>query len=613
MSSPINNGQLFFVSITLTLMAGCASPPARMANWDIVIAADAPPGVGYAAEEFRVFFDQATGHLLPIVTQTDRRQRHVFIGPSAAMLASGVGFQTNDLGPDDLRIVVKEKNIAIAGGTPRGTIYGVYTYLEDYLGVRFLSPDHTHVPRLDASHRIAETNRIFRPVLGWRYCYYGPSQHNHAFAVRLRNNAITDDPRLGGKNPWELINHATYVSSSRYGKEHPEYFALVDGIRRANVAEDNYGEGGTQPCLSNPNVKQLTIAAVLKNLAQYPNRVNISVSQNDNGRYCRCDACQAIDDREGSQMGTVLELVNETAAAVEREHPGTRVGTLAYRYSRKPPKLLRPRPNVDIQLCSIEACLLHPINDPNCPLNAAFCRDLSGWGGICDRVFVWNYNVNFRDYLLPCPNLRVIGPNIRYFAANGVRGLFMQAAGGAKATELNDLRNYLICNLMWDPARDERVLMEEFIVLHYGKAAPFIREYINLIHNNAQQRNLHHNCFGRARDYGIDDDIAAQGLALFARAAVAAEDEVVRRRVEKASLCAYRAALEPLVDWLGRFQTDEKALRARPIPPELIKLRPVAQRFVELCDKYEVNLYSETQPMAQVKEVLQRVYLPKDQ
>ena len=52
------------------------------------------------------------------------------------MRTSNVGFETGKLGEADLGIVIRDGNIAIAGGRPRGTLYGVYTFLEDYLGDR---------------------------------------------------------------------------------------------------------------------------------------------------------------------------------------------------------------------------------------------------------------------------------------------------------------------------------------------------------------------------------------------------------------------------------------------------------------------------------------------
>ena len=77
------------------------------------------------------------------------------------MRRSQVGFDVDRFGPEDLRIVIRDGNIAIAGGRPRGTLYGVYTFLEDYLGVRFLTVDHTHVPPLGDDHPIGPFLPIF--------------------------------------------------------------------------------------------------------------------------------------------------------------------------------------------------------------------------------------------------------------------------------------------------------------------------------------------------------------------------------------------------------------------------------------------------------------------
>ena len=115
------------------------------------------------AEEFQEFFRQAGGLKLPIVHKITRWDKHVFIGSGMVMQASPVGFNVEDLGPEDLRIVVRDGNIAIAGGRPRGTLYGVYTFLEDYLGVRFLTHDHTHVPAVGWQRLIGPLDRVYRP------------------------------------------------------------------------------------------------------------------------------------------------------------------------------------------------------------------------------------------------------------------------------------------------------------------------------------------------------------------------------------------------------------------------------------------------------------------
>ncbi|MBN2315199.1 MAG: DUF4838 domain-containing protein [Sedimentisphaerales bacterium] len=595
-----------FVLFAFMVCSVSASVPrgvnlANLADWDIIIAEDALPSEMYAAEEFQSLFARAGGMNLPIVRQADLAHsgpKHIFIGSSAAMRASRVSFNTNEFEEEDFRIVVRNDNIAIAGSQQpgsRGTLYGVYSFLEDYAGVRFLTVDHTHVPPIGTWRIVGPLDRFYHPPLRFRWSYYGETNQNPAFATRIRVNTVTDDPKLGGKTGLNLINHSFhhYLPAKKYGKDHPEYFALVDGERKLEM-----GGGGPELCLTNPDVLHIVTDTILDALKKHPDMENVSVSQNDNDKYCRCPECAAIDEREGTPMGSILTFVNAVADAVAKDYPDVMIGTLSYWYSRKPPKTIKPRPNVQIQLCSIECCMLHPINDPNCEKNVQFCQDLARWGSMCKNISIWNYNTNFSNYLLPCPNLRVIEPNIRYFVANNAIGIFMQAAGNALGAELSDLRNYVMANLLWDPNKSGQKLIDEFLDLHYGRAAEPIRRFINLTHEHALASGLHRNCFGRAKDYAVDDSIAQAGLKAFAEAMELAENDVIRSRVEKASICAYRAALEPI--WYIKDKSK--------IDPDVAeRMRPLVERFIELCDKYGVTHASEREKIEDANERIKHI------
>ncbi len=552
---------------------------ARLAGWDILLSKNASPSETYAAEEFRSLFAKASGVELPITTERDRAERHILITSSPSV------------GPEGFVISVRQDSITIAGGGPRGTLYGVYTFLEDYVGVRFLTADHTYVPKLPAKAEIGPLERSYEPPLSFRWSYYGEINRNPAFAARLRVNTIDGDAKYGGKTGQSLISHTfgNQIPVAKYGKEHPEYFALRDGKRLAEGKNDWFD---TEPCLTHPDVLKIVTEAVLAELKAHPEKENISVSQNDNDKNCLCPNCKAIDDAEGTPMGTLLTFVNAVADAVAKEHPKVKVGTLSYWYTRKPPKSIKPRPNVQIQLCSIECCVMHPIDDPKCEKNTQFCQDMAEWGKLTDQIFIWNYNTNFSNYLLPFPNLRVIEPNIRYFVDKGAKGIFMQAAGNNTGAELSDLRNYMMANLLWDPTRSSEKLMNEFLDLHYGKAAPPIRRFILAYHDHVQAKGIHRNCFGRAQDYGIDEGIAKAAMDAFTEAMALADDDAVKSRVEKASICAYRAAIDPA--W--------EAPDGKPLDPELAnRMRPLVKRLFELCARYKVPMWNEVTPIDDAK------------
>jgi hypothetical protein len=571
-------------------------------GWDIVVAADAIPAERYAAEEFWDAIRRTARTELPIVLTARGTGCHVLIGPGAAGIPAG------EFGPEDYRLSAGDDLIVIAGGRPRGTLYGVYAFLEDCLGARFLTARHTHLPRLSEAHVVGPFERTYRPPLSFRWPYYGENVADPEFATRLRVNTVTDDPRLGGRTPIGLISHTfqRHLPSRVYGAEHPEYYALRDG-RRMPPFEDDFAK--TQPCLSNPDVLRIVTERVLADIEASPGRLNVSVSQNDNMQHCQCQDCRAIDEREGSPMGSLLTFVNAVADEVAKRHPDVKVGTLAYQYSRRPPRHLRPRPNVHIQLCSIECCVTHPIDDPGCPRNVEFCRDLAAWGEVCDDVRVWTYDTNFQDFLLPCPNLRVLEPNLRYFVRHNVRGVFVQVAGnetwarltpwqaGAIAdptdnvlgAELSELRNYVIAGLLWDPSRSGQALMDEFLDLHYRESAPPIRRFINMLHDNAEARGLHPTCGGRAAAYGIDEEMAQAGLDAYEEALSLAGNDWVYGWVEKASIAAVRAALEPA--WYAEAPDQ--------VDPALAeRMRPLAQRLFALCKRHGVTHAALNVPIA---------------
>ena len=525
------------VCMALAVEVAVAEPAgvdlAQLAGWDIVVAADASPGEAYAAEEFRSIFAQASGIELPIVTAPDRADRHVLIGPSRLLAGSSAGFDVAARwGPRTLRIVVRDNLIAIAGGRPRGTLYGVYTFLEDYLGVRFLTADHTHVPKLPRAGRgrPARPQLLAAPLVPLELLRRDQSlahagrpaagQHGRRRSeVRRQDRPVAHQPLLRPPNPDGQVRQGASRVLRLARRQAPvgrrgrlvRDRTVPDQPRRA---QDRDGGGAGRA--EGPPGEGEHLGQPERQRQELP--VPRTARRSTTARARRWARCWSSSTPSPTRS--------------PRNTRRSRSGTLSYWYTRKPPKTLKPRPNVQIQLCSIECCMIHPINDPHCEKNVQFCKDMDEWGKLTENIFIWNYNTNFSNYLLPCPNLRVIEPNIRYFVANGAKGIFMQAAGNSTGAELSDLRNYVMANLLWDPSRSGRQLIDEFLDLHYGKAAPPIRRFINMYHDHCESKGIHRNCFGRAADYAIDETDRQGGHGRLRRGAGAGRQrrrEVARR------------------------------------------------------------------------------------
>lgn len=588
--------------------------PASMKDWDIVVGADATESEQFAAEEFQSFFEQASGIRLPITSATSAENHHVYIGASPAMRQSNVGFSVDGFGDEDLKIVVRDENIAVAGGAPRGTLYGVYTFFEDYLGVRFLTADHTYVPKLTSGRQIGPLDRFYHPLLDYRWIAYEINYDRPDFCARLRLNGARGVPAIavgrkdghgagpyGGRTQMRAIGHSFnhQIPPQVYGKDHPEYYCLRNGKRWASLepGEDGIdfkaGEFpyGMQPCLTHPDVLRIVTKSALDELRANPDLLNVSVAGNDGGAFCQCADCTAINEREGAVSGSVLTFVNKVADEIAREFPDRLVGTLAYSDTQAPPATVRPRDNVQIIFCSIGTCFVHTFDDETCPTNVANMAQFRQWATMTKHLYAWNYFMNdeHRGYQLPMPNLRQIGPNIRFQVSQGVKGFFMQCTSSEHGNEFEDLRNYLLARLMWDPTLDDRELMNEWIDLHYGPAAEPIRQWIDRLHDRSLASGKHCRCMGGTyAEYGLDDSDVQFGLDAVDRAMkLAGDNQAGRERVSKASIWAYRAALEP-VWYVKPGETVDPAMADR--------IRPLARRFFELCKKHGVTRTREVSP-----------------
>jgi len=288
--------------------------------------------------------------------------------------------------------------------------------------------------------------------------------------------------------------------------------------------------------------------------------------------------CKALDDQEGSHAGTLIAFVNKVAEAIEKEHPHVAIDTLAYQYTRKPTKTIKPRPNVIVRLCSIECCFAHPLD--GCPekSNTSFMEDLKGWNRLTNRLYVWDYTTNFRHYLLPFPNLDVLDENVRTFADHGVVGLFEQgnySRGGGG--ELGELRAWVLAKLLWDPSRDGDQLIREFIEGAYGPAAAKVQAFIDLQREAIRKSGEHVRIFdGVERAY-------LSGKTLLACDKLLEEAEGLAKGTDDAALLRRVRRLR-LAIWYTR------AAQARE-PIETLK--PVVRRLLDVAQEQKLTNFHE--------------------
>ncbi len=494
-------------------------------DYAIALSEDASPSERWAADELRHWLEEVSGASLDV---RDSRR----VGRSPAIYV-GYNERVRDLLDDSVAPVDSDESfryrnvggdIAIWGGRNRGTMYGVMSFLEREFGVRWYTPGVTVTPRREQYH-FEHLEHRESPGIRVRNDFYFEA-FDPIWAARNRVNGamgLRDQP--GGVEPyWKVHTFYPVMSPEEFFEPHPEYFSLIDGERIYERA---------QLCLTNPDVLRIFTARMKDVIRENPEYRIYSVSQNDWRNPCQCVNCQAIATREESESGPILWFVNQIAEAIEDEFPDRFIGTLAYQYTRKPPKTLKPRENVVIRFCSIECCFAHPFG--TCPENASFVDDMEKWAAIAPHIYVWDYVVNFSHYVMPYPNFKVLQPNIQFFRDHKAIGIMEQGAYQSRGGAFAELRMYLIAKLLWNPDTDADAIVDDFMYGYYGRSGQFVRAYFDLLHNSLTP-DTHIHLGLRPDDRYFTDALIQECDALFDRAEIVADNADVLAHVELARL-----------------------------------------------------------------------------
>jgi hypothetical protein len=498
----------------------------------IVIASNAPPSERYAAQELQRYLEQITTVRLPIVDDSVRPEsREILLGDNAHLAKLAIKVDFSKLGQEGFVLRTVKNRLVIAGGRPRGTLYGVYSLLEEKLGVRWFTPELEVVPRTNRLV-LASQDETRVPALEYREVYWTEMMRNADFSARHRLNGASYalEEKHGGRSVvyYPFVHSFDLLIPRELYSEHPEYFPFIKGKRT---------DGYVQRCLSNPEVVKLAMANVRKWIREHPEASIISVSQNDTGNWCQCETCKAFDEQEGSPAASLIRFVNAVAEDIEHDYPTIRIDTLAYQYTRTPPKTLRPRSNVIIRLCSIECCFAHPLASCDSPENRRFRDDILAWQPVATKLYVWDYTPNFGHYQQPFPNFDAIQPNVGFFVRHGVSGLFEQgnySSGGSG--EMEPLRAYLLAKILWNPDTDVSRHTTEFLNAYYGKAASQIQSYLALLERQVSDGKTHAHIFDSSKARYLNDDFLAQADKIFQEAERAADNETIAFRVRVAQL-----------------------------------------------------------------------------
>jgi len=509
-----------------------------------------------AAADLSEWLKTMTGAAFIVVKESTGTSAKKVISVGNTYLAASSGFNGSSLGKEGYAIDVKGKSLFLTGGRIRGPINAVYALLEEDLGCRWYArtstPTIPHVSTLTFKPVV----RRFVPVLEIRDPFYWDA-FDGTWSLRNRTNSPSASipEAFGGNVSYALFVHtfATLVPPSKYFAEHPEYFSENDGKRNPN-----------QLCVSNPETLKIAIASVKEILKNSPTSEIISVSQNDGSPCCDCPVCRKVAKAEGSLSGPLLKFVNAVADAIAKDFPNVKISTLAYLDTFIPPKTVKPRPNVAIQLCTDS----HAWSEPflTIPETKKFQTAMKGWAKIGANINIWDYTVNFSHYSAPMPNMQVVTDDIRFFFNHNAKGVMLQGAYQGPGASDGPMKSWVWGKQLWDPTRDTKSLIRDFTYGYFGAAAGPMMEYQDMMWNTWEKNHrgslksptggiryeMNHPIFSKV--------FLSKATDMFDRAKKLATDDETLKRVELAELAILYVELsQNLNDMIKNGKPDQPA------------------------------------------------------
>ncbi|MAE63066.1 MAG: hypothetical protein CMJ18_02235 [Phycisphaeraceae bacterium] len=546
-----------------------------------------------ATKELKKYLEQVTGTRFEVVPPDDAPDDmgRILIGdtPTTRGLASDVDFDA--LGTDEILIRTVGKDLVLAGGQPRGIVYAITTFLQDHLGLRFWAPgaidaphdpdltlpdlDERYEPPFEFRHFTGEIARTMTSRFWHRLSFdfqFDPG--THSIKKLLPKPLFVEHPEWFGYCPEDGDPNFkySYIASLRgYEKTLETETDRTDLplIRQFYETAKRTRRLPAHPCLHHPDAtRTITENALAELEKEYPtwkySPKVLWVTQDDGAYICECPPCKAVIEEEGSNSANWVRFVNSIAEQVEKRHPDVLVGMFAYLHSEAPPKTLKPRDNVLVYSALLRSNKRDPVEHYE-----KHARWLRRWGEIAKHHWVWDYDANFRNYYQPHPNYYVHPLNMRFFRALGVDGALVQAAQG-KAADLAAMRAWVTAQMMWDPDRDPRPLMVEFMNGYYGPAGRWVMLYVDLMLTAVNRRSDYWlGCYKTDTTGALELEDVHLAIDILEQAARAVEgDDELSRRV-------WMARRHIDFAWLDRYDEFEKTAQEKGIPlglPDPVKV-----------------------------------------
>lgn len=529
---------LLAVGVAAAACSASAGLPAaltlRPGDTEIVVAADAPKTVRFAAEEMQALLSQAFGESVPLVGSPTKGKRGIFLGDSAAARAAGIDVAR--LPRDGYRIKTAKNAVFIAGRDDpgvdafaraksdgvsnlyyeRGTLFGVYEFLERFAGMRFYFPGElgTIVPKA-AKIDVPATDISDAPDFTVRMVsYFWDGKQTVPEDASLRGNSFKtiNCYRMRFQTESIVCSHGQngFRIPERFAATNPEYFQLrKDGTRCLAVDSDKGCVYCRQLCQSSAIWDEIwkDVQSYLKgesasvrkiphwrkssrergefewnhNFQRTHGGLYIDVMPQDGMKDCYCEKCQAAYRKASNPRYPHSELVwgrtAELARRLKSIGSDAQLVQMAYGSYRGLPDLELPDNIIVMVAVRGQWSMVDP---KQLELENATIR---GWDEKTGRkVWLWNYPCKVQCGMM-MPDVPQMAPHEwgDYYKLVGPMIIGAYAESNSDRWIYNYLNYYVYGKVAWNNKVDVGAIIEEHHRLMFGKAAPHMKAFYELL------------------------------------------------------------------------------------------------------------------------------------
>lgn len=594
----------------------------------------------YAAEELQSIIAKSTGVYLPVRGENqligNAADRVISIGNTRLLAKKNFKFDYDSLNGDGFYMQTADKNLYIAGALDRGTLYGVYDFVEQIMGVRFFASDCTYIPELTE----IPLNRIQRKeVPAFRYrtalnrpCYRDDGDRVLYARQRSSHEFFDLDEKYGGqigwyKGIWVAHNTLYYVPVDKYFST-PEQREQNRDMYVLNAAGEPYDICWTNGVTADGKIDEAkevsTLKAAIESLKSFvlddPNADYYAFAQEDYATTCTCARCQASTNQY-YQSGTIIRFVNLMIDEVQKwadarpdlNGKQVKVVIFTYHYSTDAPveyddkagkyepldPSVVPDENIVMRIAPFYSNRYYSLADPR-QTAKQYPDHVKQWGTIAKELMTWTYACQYDHYFLFYPTIQRIPNELREFQEAGVTYALIQL----NTTEQNDFQSilnaYVYHKLLWDPTEDPYALRKEFITHYFGPAAQEVQTFLEFMEEYYESNQTKTNgMFFTSSDlfsslyHPLENLEYAYRLTLTGMEKIAASDLSAEEKAYY-ELHLNRVRLVPLYMMMmnrGTYFSDN-----------VQRFNRVTKEFFDLCDLLKVEEYAEMKLLYALKE-----------